>query len=69
MMEKIEQKKLQMKITDALKQLPENRRKIIAKEEEKEQRMMMKEAKQELWRKWRNRNEKKQEEGPRRWRT
>ena len=54
-LELIEKRKIQQKITENLKLLPENRRKIIEKEEERKRSLLMEEAENELWRKWRQR--------------
>ena len=51
--EKIESRRKQQKITDCLMKLPENRKRLVEKEEEKMRKMMMEEAETELWRKWR----------------
>ena len=52
-LERLATKKLQTKITETLLELPENRRIILEGEMEKERRMILKEAKQEIWKKWR----------------
>ena len=52
-LEKIERKNIQSKITDRLNQLPNNRRILIEKEIEKERLLNLKEAKEEIWKKWR----------------
>ena len=54
-LELIEKRQIQQKITENLKLLPENRRKIIEKEEERKRSLLMEEAENELWRKWRQR--------------
>ena len=51
--ERIENKKLQRKITDTLGELPRNKRIILERELDRERRMTLKEAKEELWKKWR----------------
>ena len=51
-MEKIQKKRIQQKITEKLNILPENRRKLIEREEEREKKLLMEEAEKELWRKW-----------------
>ena len=50
---RLEAKKLQTKITETLKELPRNRRILLEGEMEKERRMTLREAKQEVWKKWR----------------
>ena len=52
-LDKLEKRKIQNKITENLRQLPENRRILIEREEEKERRLLLQEAKIELWKKWR----------------
>ena len=52
-LEKIETTKTQQKITDCLKILPQNRRRLVEKEEEKMRKVLLEEAETELWRKWR----------------
>ena len=54
-LELIGKRQIQQKITENLKLLPENRRKLAEKEEEKRRNLLMKEAEDELWRKWRQR--------------
>ena len=44
---------LQAKITECWMKLPEERKKMIEVKEEKERRMLLKEAKEELWKRWR----------------
>merc|ERR1712208_112710 len=51
-MEKLEKKQIQSRITSQLKLIPENRRKILEMEIERERIMILKEAKEELWKKW-----------------
>ena len=46
-------KKTQQKITESLKLLPENRRKLVKREEERREKLLLAEAENELWRKWR----------------
>ena len=45
--------KLQSKISECWKKLPAMRKKMIELEEEKERRLLLKEAKEELWKRWR----------------
>ena len=53
-LQKIEKTKLQKKITDSLNQIPRNRRILLEQRLEKERRMTLKEAKEEIWKKWRH---------------
>ena len=46
-------KDMQRKITEELSKLPQNRKVLVEREMERERLILMKEAKQELWRKWR----------------
>ena len=46
-------KVIQKKITESLGELPGNRRVILERELEKERRLLLKEAKEEIWKKWR----------------
>ena len=55
----INNKKKQTKITEMLNSLPENRRILAEKEAEKERILSLKEAKLELWRRWRHKKGKK----------
>ena len=50
----IENRKTQQRITDMLRQLPENRRTVLEMELEKERKLSLQEAKMELWRTRRN---------------
>ena len=61
--QKIKCKEIQQKITKELTKLPRNRRIMTERAAEKERLMLLKEAKQELWRKWRQK--KRREEEPR----
>ena len=45
-------KTIQKKMTDCLKNLPENQRKLLIMEEERINKITLKEAKAELWKKW-----------------
>ena len=45
----------QRKITEILNQLPENKAEMIRREEARERRLLLKETKEELWRRWRQR--------------
>ena len=58
-LEKIENKNLQRKITDTLGKLPRNRRILLEREIEKERRITIKEAREELWKRWRHSKGKK----------
>ena len=49
----MEVKKKQQKITEALEKIPDNRRIILERELERERRMNLKEAKEEVWKRWR----------------
>ena len=51
--EECKKRQVQKKITEVLEKLPENRREIIRREEEREKRILLKEAKEEMWRRWR----------------
>ena len=51
--QKIKCKEIQQKITKELNRLPRNRQILAEKEVERERLILMKEAKEELWRKWR----------------
>ena len=53
-LEKIENRNLQRKITDSLGTLPRNRRILLEREIEKERRLTIKEAREELWKRWRH---------------
>ena len=46
-------RKIQLKITEKLAELPRNRKILLERELEKERRILMKEAKEEIWKKWR----------------
>ena len=48
-------KQTQMKITEAMKILPKEKQILIENEEEKRNRILLKEAKEELWKRWRQR--------------
>ena len=50
-----ERKMMQQKITETLNKLPKNKQILIEREEEKISRILLKEAKEELWKKWRQR--------------
>ena len=51
---KVEKRKtIQKKITETLQKLPRNTQILIEREEEKRRRILLQEAKQELWRRWR----------------
>ena len=50
---------IQLKISESLKRLPEVKKKAIEAEEERERRLMLKEAKEELWKRWRQRKGRK----------
>ena len=52
-------KTIQLKISESLKRLPETRKKAIEAEEEKERRLLLKEAKEELWKRWRQKKGRK----------
>ena len=52
-LEKLETNRIQRRITDCLKSLPQNRRRILELEEDKKRRLLLEEAETELWRKWR----------------
>ena len=58
LLRELEVKSTQQRITDMLKQLPENRRTVVELELEQERKLSLQEAKMELWRTRRNRNEK-----------
>ena len=51
-------KGIQKKITECLKELPENRKKVLKMEEDKMNTITLKEAKMELWKKWGQEGEK-----------
>ena len=51
--DKAEKKKLQTKITDTLVKLPENERAILEYEERKKRRAEIKEARENIWKRWR----------------
>ena len=51
--DKAEKKKLQTKITDTLVKLPENERAILEYEERKKRRLEIKEARENIWKRWR----------------
>ena len=53
-------KKLQ-KITETLEQLPKNTQILIEREEEKRKRILLQDAKQELWKRWRQRKGREKE--------
>ena len=55
-MEKTEDKKKQQKITENLENLPEIKRILLEREMEKERRLNLKEAKEEVWKRWRQTN-------------
>ena len=46
-------KKIQTKITETLLKIPSNRQKIIREEEERERKLLLEEAKDEIWKRWR----------------
>ena len=48
---------MQAKITDNLKRLPYNERKLFIREEEKRKGIELKEVSENLWRKWRGAGE------------
>ena len=50
---------LQAKISDCWKRLPQTRQKVLELEEERERRLLLKEAKEELWKRWRQRKGRK----------
>ena len=52
-LEKLETHKIQQKITDKLQELPQNRRILAERELERERKITLKEAREELWKKWR----------------
>ena len=58
-LEKIRVKEIQLKITETLKEIPSNRRKIVEAQVDKERLLDLKEAKQKIWRKWRQNKGKK----------
>ena len=55
MMDNLEKMKIQKKITENLKILPENRKKLADREKESRRKLLMEEAENEIWRKWRQR--------------
>ena len=52
-LKRLKTKEKQRKITETLEKLPENRRILVERELEKERRMNLKEAKEEIWKRWR----------------
>ena len=52
-MEKERRKNIQQRITDSLGELPRNRRILLERELDLERRLLLKEAKEEVWKKWR----------------
>ena len=58
-MEKERKNNIQMRITQSLGELPENKRILLDREMEKERRLLMKEAKEEIWKKWRQKKGRK----------
>ena len=52
-LKKLETRERQSKITETLGKLPENRRILVERELDKERRVNLKEAREEVWKKWR----------------
>ena len=55
-----ERKMTQQRITETLKKLPKNKHILIEREEEKRRRILLKEAKEQLWKRWRQRKGREQ---------
>ena len=53
LLEKLDVKKKQQKITEALEKIPDNRMIMLERELERERRINLKEAKEEVWKRWR----------------
>ena len=52
-MEKERKRQIQTRITESLGELPNNKRILLEREMELEKRLLIKEAKEEIWKKWR----------------
>ena len=58
-LENVERGKKQQKITENLARLPENKKVLVEMELEKERRLILKEAREEVWKKWRQKKGRK----------
>ena len=54
-------KQVQLKITSTLKLLPKPTQILLEKEEDRKKRILLKEAKEDLWKKWRQRKGREKE--------
>ena len=57
-------RELQTKITDTLNKLPENEIEILEYEERKRRRLEIKEAKENIWKRWRGKRSDLKEKSP-----
>ena len=62
LLERIENKKLQTKISDALKILPRNKIILLEQQEEKERQILLEETKMVLWKRWRQKKGRRSKE-------